>query len=75
MDRQEAGSQMPQEAGTFLRPNDIEAVADYVIANIKGKGEPNYAECAAFFGDTSRVCDIYKTQAPAANSDAAGKTQ
>jgi mono/diheme cytochrome c family protein len=76
MDRQEAGSQMPQEAGTFLRPNDIEAVADYVIANIKSKGEPNYAECAAFFGDTSRVCDIYKTQAPpAANSDAAGKTQ
>ena len=77
MDRQEVGNQMPQEAGTFLRPNDIEAVADYVIANIKGKGEPNYAECVAFFGDTSRVCDVYKTQAPpAANSDAAaGKTQ
>jgi mono/diheme cytochrome c family protein len=77
MNRQDVGNQMPQEAGTFLRPNDIEAVADYVIANIKGKGEPNYAECVSFFGDTSRVCDIYKTQAaPAANSDAAaGKTQ
>src|SRR5580692_9556399 len=62
MNRQEVGNEMPQEAGTFLRPNDIEAVADYVIANLKGKGEPNYAECAAFFGDTSRVCDVYKAQ-------------
>jgi len=77
MNRQDAGNQMPQEAGTFLRPNDIEAVADYVIANLKGKGEPNFAECTAFFGDTSRVCDVYKTQAqPPADSDAAaGKTQ
>src|SRR5216683_1041313 len=75
--RQDAGSQMPPEANTFLRPNDIEAVADYVIARIKGKSEPNYAECVSFFGDTSRVCDIYKTQAePTANSAAgAGKAQ
>jgi len=77
MNRQDAGSQMPPEANTFLRPNDIEAVADYVIAHIKGKGEPNYAECVGFFGDTSRVCDIYKTQAePTENSAAgAGKAQ
>ena len=77
MNRQDAGSQMPLEANTFLRPNDIEAVADYVIAHIKGKGEPNYAECVSFFGDTSRVCDIYKTQAePNANSAAGtGKAQ
>jgi mono/diheme cytochrome c family protein len=77
MNRQEVGSQIPQEAGTFLRPNDIEAVADYVITSIKGKGEPNYAECVSFFGDTSRVCDVHKTQEPpAANPDTtAGKTQ
>ena len=50
------------EASIFLRPNEIEAVADYVLANIKGKGEPNLAECVAFFGDTSRVCEIYKPQ-------------
>ena len=48
------------EAGTFLRPNEIEAVADYVLNNIKGRGEPNYAECAAFFGETSRVCETLK---------------
>jgi mono/diheme cytochrome c family protein len=77
MNRQDVGSQMPPEASTFLRPNDIEAVADYVIARIKGKGEPNYAECVSFFGDTSRVCDIYKTQAdPIANSTSGvGKAQ
>jgi mono/diheme cytochrome c family protein len=60
MNRQEAGGSMPPEANTFLRPNDIEAVADYVIAHIKGKGEPSYAECITFFGDSSRVCDVYK---------------
>jgi mono/diheme cytochrome c family protein len=60
MNRQDAGEHMPPEANTFLRPNDIEAAADYVIAHIKGKGEPSYAECAAFFGDSSRVCDVYK---------------
>jgi mono/diheme cytochrome c family protein len=50
------------EAGTLLRPEEIEAVADYVLNNIKGRGEPNLAECVAFFGDTSRVCETFKTQ-------------
>lgn len=77
MNRQDVGSQMPPEGGTFLRANDIDVVASYVIAHIKGRGEPNYAECVGFFGETSRVCDIYKTPAePAANSAAgAGKAQ
>jgi mono/diheme cytochrome c family protein len=77
MNRQEAGSNMPPEANTFLRPNDIEAVADYVIAHIKGKGEPNYAECVTFFGDSSRVCDVYKKaegQPAAAPVAGGGKT-
>jgi mono/diheme cytochrome c family protein len=63
MNRQDAGAQMPPEGGTFLRPNDIEAVADYVIAHIKGAGEPTYAQCVAFFSSGSRVCDVYKTEA------------
>jgi mono/diheme cytochrome c family protein len=62
MNRQDAGAQMPPEGGTFLRPKDIEAVADYVIAHIKGTGEPTYAECVTFFSSTSRVCDVYKAQ-------------
>jgi mono/diheme cytochrome c family protein len=69
MNRQEVGNQIPPEANTFLRPSDIEAVADYVLAHIKGRGEPSYAECVDFFGNTSRVCDIYKTQtAPVAGA-------
>ncbi|GLH82221.1 hypothetical protein SSBR45G_71300 [Bradyrhizobium sp. SSBR45G] len=63
MNRQDVGERVPPEGGTFLRPNDIEAVADYVLAHIKGRGEPNYDECTTFFGTTSRVCDIYKASA------------
>lgn len=54
------GGLMPPEGATFLRPSEIEAVADYVLANIKGKGEPNYADCIAFFGEGSKVCNIYR---------------
>ena len=39
------------QAGVFLRPEEIEAVAEYVITAIKGKGEPNLADCVAFFGE------------------------
>ena len=60
MTRQETGAQMPPEGGTFLQPKDIELVADYVIAHIKGAGEPTYA--ITFFGTASRACDIYKAQ-------------
>jgi hypothetical protein len=55
-----SGDNHVAEANVFLRPNEIQAVADYVLANIKGRGEPNLAECVAFFGDASRVCEIYK---------------
>lgn len=64
MNREDVGGQIPPEANIFLRPADVEAVADYVLARIKGKGEPNYDECIDFFGNTSHVCDIYKTQQP-----------
>ena len=30
------------------------------------KGEPNYDECLAFFGEGSRVCNIYKEAGHAA---------
>lgn len=71
MTRQDLGDQMPPEATGFLRPNEIEAVADYVIARIKGKGEPSYAECISFFSDGSRVCNTYKT--PGETAETAGK--
>ncbi len=66
MNREDVGSRIPPEANTFLRPSDVEAAADYVIAHVKGKGEPNNSECVEFFGNASRVCDIYKAEQPTA---------
>lgn len=59
---------MPPEGSTFLRPAEIELVADYVLHHIKGKGEPNYPDCIAFFGNGSRVCNIYREKAQSATA-------
>jgi mono/diheme cytochrome c family protein len=76
LNRAEVGDQMPPEANIFLRPPDVEAVADYVLAHIKGKGEPNYSECIDFFGNTSRACDVYKAQqTPGTQTTNSGKSQ
>ncbi len=48
------------QAGVFLRVEEIDAVADYVLTAIKGKGDPNLADCVAFFGEESKACDVYK---------------
>ncbi|WP_245442861.1 c-type cytochrome [Methylobacterium terrae] len=65
------GTSMPPETAVFLRPAEIDAVAAYVVTQLKGKGEPTIEECTAFFGTTSRACDIYRkkegTDAPAAS--------
>jgi mono/diheme cytochrome c family protein len=71
--REDLGKNIPMEApATFLRPNEIAAVADYVIADVKGKGKPTLAECLAFFGDGSRVCNVYKTEKPDEPASAGG---
>jgi mono/diheme cytochrome c family protein len=75
MDRQQAGADMPQEANVFLRHEDVEAAADYVLTHIKGKGEPTYAECTDFFGNTSHVCDVYKTAQPSGEQTSIGQSK
>ncbi len=52
-------SQMPPEPDHPLRPADIHAVAKYVVENIKGRGEATLDQCQAFFGEGTRVCDVY----------------
>ena len=47
-------------AGRGRSVAEIEAVTDYMIANVQRRGEPTYAECAAFFGEGARVCNTYK---------------
>jgi len=51
--------QMPPEPDHPLRPEEIRAVAEYVVNDIKGKGDPTFAQCQAFFGTGTRVCDTY----------------
>jgi len=65
LNREGAGSQMPPEPATYLRPAEIEAVARYVVDQLKGKGQTTLVDCTAFWGDNSRVCDIYRNARPA----------
>ena len=59
--RHELAADMPvAEAGVFLRQAEITAVAEYVVKNLKGKGQPNLAECTAFFGSDSRACETFQ---------------
>lgn len=59
---QQVGALKPLEANNFLRPNDIAAVADYVLTELKGRGPPTLADCIAYWGPESRVCDVYRPQ-------------
>ncbi|MEI9899435.1 MAG: c-type cytochrome [Hyphomicrobium sp.] len=58
--KEAAGNTLPPVANDFLSPSEIEAVADYVIANVKGKGDPTLEECEAFWGQSSAVCNELK---------------
>ena len=58
--KKDLGDKVPPEPQTFLRPNEIAAVTDYVLAHVKGQGEPTFAQCQDFFGQGSRVCNTYK---------------
>ncbi|GAA0572546.1 hypothetical protein GCM10009416_09000 [Craurococcus roseus] len=58
--KQDLGDAVPGAGVRFLRPREIETVADYVVAEIKGKGDPDHADCTAYFGEGSRVCQQYQ---------------
>ena len=56
MTKADLGADFPPKAATFLRAEEIEAVADYVIARQQGRGEPTYDDCVAFWGADNREC-------------------
>ena len=56
MTEADLGADFPPKAAGLLRAEEIEAVADYVITQIQGKGEPTYEDCVAFWGDHARQC-------------------
>jgi mono/diheme cytochrome c family protein len=60
MTEADLGADFPPKAATFLREREIEAVADYVVEHLQGRGEPTYEDCVAFWGKASRECDALR---------------
>jgi Cytochrome C oxidase, cbb3-type, subunit III len=60
MRKADLGPDFPPKAAIFLRDEEIEAVADYVIAEQQGKGAPSFDDCIAFWGEGSRQCDALR---------------
>ena len=54
--REELGDTMPPRARYFLKDADVEAVVNYVANEIQGKGEPDHADCVAFWGADAKRC-------------------
>src|SRR5262249_377435 len=53
------GNMMPQRASTTLQADEIDALADYVAAKIKGAGPVTKPECLAYFGPGVQRCDSF----------------
>jgi mono/diheme cytochrome c family protein len=60
MTKADLGADFPPKAASFLRTQEIEAVADYVIENLQGKGEPTREDCVAFWGGGNRECEAMR---------------
>lgn len=60
MSKEDLGEDEVPEAARYLRPKEIEAVVDYVIAHIQGKGAPDLADCETYWGAGARACGEFK---------------
>jgi mono/diheme cytochrome c family protein len=60
MSKAELGADFPPKAASFLREQEIGAVADYVMAHLQGKGAPTYEDCVAFWGEGNRECEAMR---------------
>jgi mono/diheme cytochrome c family protein len=58
--RSNLGEDFPPTPEDYLREEEIEAVADYVLAEVQGKGEPTYEDCIAFWGEGEKQCEAMK---------------
>jgi mono/diheme cytochrome c family protein len=56
MTEADLGADFPPKAATFLREQEIDAVADYVVEHLQGEGEPTREDCVAFWGEGNREC-------------------
>ena len=60
MTKSHLGADFPPKAASILRAQEIEAVADYVVENLQGKGEVTYHDCVAFRGEGNRESDAMR---------------
>jgi cytochrome c553 len=70
------GDQTPPSWSTALIPREIEAVATYVEAKIKGRSDFTIPECEEYFGAGAKICETYardpNAQAPQTEAPRAG---
>jgi hypothetical protein len=60
MTAQDLGDTVPDRAAVTLQSYEIDALADYIAAEIKGAGPITRGECIEFFGANSGThCDAY----------------
>jgi len=50
---------VPPRPAKLLRDYQIEAVADYIMENLQGRGAPTKAECVVFWGEGARECERF----------------
>lgn len=72
-DRKSLGKNAPLQPNAFLRPSEIRQIVEYVQSTIRGRGETTYADCRAFFGQHTRVCDNYPKVADKTGTTSATK--
>jgi len=56
MTEAQIGNSKPPPGTPVLIQREIEAVADYLLAKVVGKGDPNYEQCLEFFGSPVERC-------------------
>jgi hypothetical protein len=59
MSAAELGDTMPSRSNTTLQADEIDALADYVAAKLKGAGPVTREECFDYFGKGLSRCDKY----------------
>jgi Cytochrome C oxidase, cbb3-type, subunit III len=53
------GDLKPNRAPTTLQPDEVDALADYVAAKLKGGGRVTRAQCLEYFGGAGSRCSNY----------------
>lgn len=56
MTKTDLGDATPTRAHYFLKEAEVDAVVEYVIQNVQGKGAPDHADCVAFWGQDAKRC-------------------